>query len=225
MTPRTLLHPLLSLLTGLLLFGAAPAAAVEVVVGSLKIARDVDAQQVVSLDVWLNLAPAEVAPDLAAYQVAVTLSSSIVGGGLNPPAALPSLAHPAVIITNFTPDFAGLDDAGRLSAAAFLDAGSTPIADGAGLMQIDVVVPARVAGVYTLAVDLDPIQGTVLADGLGAPIPFSAVDGTLNVAQGVPALETPWLAALGLLLAGIALLYGQPLSSGASVRWGTRPGN
>ena len=219
------MRPVLALLTGFLLLGAAPAGALEVVVGSMKVARDGEAAQVVSLDVWLNLAPAEVAPDLAAYQVAVTLSNPIAGGGLSPPAALPSGAHPAAITANFTPDFAGLDDAARLSAAAFLDAGSTPVVDGAGLMKIDVTIPAGGAGAWDLVLDLDPIQGTVLADGAGAPISFAAVDGRLDVSQGVPALGSPWLAALALLLVGAPLLRGRRVSPAARILPRTRPGS
>jgi hypothetical protein len=207
---RAFLLPLFSLLPLLsLALSPGPARALDVVVGSATVARNALDDQTVFLDVWLDLAPAETPPDLAAFQVAVTLAPALPGGGLVPPAALPSGLHPAVISSNFTPDFAGSDGAARVSAVAFLDAGSTTIADGAGLMRIEVSIPAGVAGLYALDVDLDPVQGTVLADGVGSPIAFGAVSGSLDVVQNAPALSAPGVALLVLSLAA-ASLWGAP---------------
>lgn len=184
------------LLSNLLL--PSSATALDVVVDSLQLSSDPLNPTSVSVDVWLDLATGETAPDLSAFQVAVDLSGPASGGvDVVPPATLPSGAHPAAITSNFTPDFTGGDGPARVSAAAFLNVGSVTIVDGAGLMRIDLDIAASASGVFTLSVDTGAITGTVLADPVGAALPYSTVSGVLTIAEPVPLLPAP-LAALAL---------------------------
>lgn len=198
-----------SCLCALLLLGAVPARALDVVAQSRGIISHPSQPTTVRLDVWLDLGPGEAAPDLSAFQVAVALSGPSQDAILLPPAAAPTAQHPAVFSENFTPDFAGDDGPARASAVAFLDVGSAPAFDGAGLMSIEIEVAAGTAGTFTLAIDADPFLGTVLADATGTALPYGTVAGVLEISPAAPE-PVPSLPASGrvLLLAvlGSALL-------------------
>lgn len=202
---------------GLLLLLAAQARALDVVIGSLAVESHPSSVKTVSVDVWLDLAPGEPAPSLSAFQAAATLTDPSTNAILAQ-AALPSAAHPAIIASNFTPDFAGTDGPARASVAALLDAGSSIVTDGAGLMRLEIQIAPGSSGLFHLSLDPDPFSGTVLGDPLGSAVPYGIVNGTLQVlppsAVPVPALPAPARLLLLALLAGAMLLASSRVRAG-----------
>jgi hypothetical protein len=196
---------------------AGQARALDVVVGSLEVESHSSSVRTVSVDVWLELAAGEPAPRLSAFQAAVTLTGTSSLAVVSQ-VALPSGAHPAIITPNFTPDFAGTDGSTRGSAAAFLDAGSSAVTDGAGLMRLEIQITPGSSGVFALAIDPAPIAGTVLADPQGNSVSYGIVNGTLEIlppsAPAIPALPGPARLLLVSLLAGAVLLASSRIRAG-----------
>lgn len=151
-------------------------------------------------DVFVELAPGVSAGSvsLSGFQAAVNLDPSAAGSIQLLPASassavLPASPHAPLITQGFTPDFGGDNGHGRASAtAATSSAGSSvAITPGAGLFRVPFQVLAGAApGHYNLVIDIDEFAGTLLTNAAGDIVPYSVVNGAIDLIAPVQAVSS-----------------------------------
>lgn len=181
--------------------GPGVAAAFEVVVESVEVGSDPVVPVTSYFDVYVRAEVGELdPPDIAAWQVSVDLDDPGLGLEFTG-AELPTAPHAPLISDNFNENMLGEDDDARRTATAIEDPPFTavPFVEDAGFVRVNFEVAPGTDDTFAVSLDLDPVEGTTVTDGYGAPLPFVAVNGIITV---------PEPEASPLMAAGILSLWG-----------------